>query len=59
MNSEEFQRLDDNAARAFALPAHVQRLQASLAVIETLSREIHALELIIHLESGCVRNSRY
>lgn len=51
MNSEEVQRLDDNAARALALPAHVQRaLQASLAVIETLSREIHELELIIHRE---------
>jgi transposase len=51
MKSEEVQRLDGNAGRAFALPQHVQRaLQASLAVIETLSREIHALELIIHRE---------
>lgn len=51
MNSEEVQRLDSNAIGALHLPPHVQRaLQASVAVIETLSREIHALELIIHRE---------
>ena len=51
MNSEEVERLDSNAVRALQLLPHVQRaLQASVAVIDTLSTEIHALELIIHRE---------
>ncbi|WP_235429620.1 IS110 family transposase [Paraburkholderia fungorum] len=51
INSEQVQRLDSASVRALNLPPHVQRaLQASMAVIDTLGRKIHALELIIHHE---------
>jgi transposase len=52
LNSEEVQRLDCTAVRALHLPSYVQRaLDASLAVIATLSNEIHAIELILHREA--------
>lgn len=52
LNGDHVQRLNDEAVRAFILPAHVERsLMANLAVMRTLRAEIAALEAILLREA--------